>query len=83
MSQLSLPKYEVGMVVVAPSSNIPYITEDKKYVVLDVERDRLKIQDDSGDTRYYESFLFIEPDVYYSMTMYLTMLRMFDLKLSN
>ena len=83
MKALLLPTYTVGMIVVSPSSNIPYISEDNKYIVLDIEGDWIQIQDDSGDIRYYQSHLFIDPDVYYNMIMYLTMLRIFDLKPSN
>ena len=79
MANLSLPDFKVGMIVVTPSSNIPYLTEDSKYIILDIQDEWIQIQDDSGETRYYQSFLFIEPDVYYNMILYLSLLRLFDL----
>lgn len=83
MSKLLLPTYKIGMTVVAPSSNIPHITEDKKYVILDIQDDWLQVQDDSGYNRYHQSFLFIDPDVYYNMMIYLTIIRIFDLNPYN
>ena len=79
MSSLAIQDIKAGMIVVTPSSNLPNLTEDRKYVVLDVEGDWIQIQDDSGDIRYYQSFLFIEADVYYAMILYLSMLRIFDI----
>lgn len=83
MKKLLLPTYKVGMIVVTPSSNVPHLTEDKAYTILDIEGEWFQIQDDSNEIRYYQSHLFIEPDVYYNMIMYLTLLRMLDLKPSN
>ena len=79
MANLILPDFQVGMIVVTPASNVPNITEDTKYVILDIEGDFIQIQDDTGKLGFYESFLFIEPDVYYNMIMYLSLLRLFEL----
>jgi hypothetical protein len=80
MSKLVLPDFKVGMIVVCPSSSIPHITEDKKYVIVDVENDWIMIQDDTDDTRYYQAHLFIEADVYYTMLMWLTLMRLFGIE---
>ena len=79
VSKLVLPDFSPGMIVVTPTSNIPFLTEDKKYIVLDVEGDWLMIEDDSEDTRYYQSHLFIEADVYYNMILWLTLMRLFEI----
>jgi hypothetical protein len=68
------------MIVVSPSSLVPYITEDKQYVVLSLNGDDwITIQDDTGETRSYQSHLFIEANVYYTMILWLTMMRLFDI----
>ena len=79
MSSLILPDFKIGMVVTTPTTSMQYLTEDKKYIIQDIEDEWLMITNDIGETRYYRSHLFIETDVYYTMIMYLTMIRMFDL----
>lgn len=79
MSKLVLPTFKIGMLVVTPCSDIFHLTEDKKYVILDVQDDWLQITDDQNDTRYYRSNFFIEADVYYNMILYLTMIRLFEI----
>lgn len=79
MSKLILPDFQVGMIVVTPSSNIPHLTEDKKYIVLDVESDWIQIKDDSEDIRYYQSHLFIEANVYYNMILWLSLMRLYNI----
>ena len=77
---LSIPDFRVGMVVVTPTTSKPFLTEDRKYVVLSVADDKfIQIQDDTGETRYYHSHLFIEADTYYGMTMWLSTMRVFNL----
>jgi hypothetical protein len=83
MTRLAIPELIVGMVVVTPSSCLPSLTEDKRYVILDLSSDDwVLIQDDSGETRYYQAHLFIEANVYYSMLIWLTLVRMFDIPLN-
>jgi len=79
MNGLLLPDFEVGMIVVCPSSNIPGITEDKKYVITDLEKGWVMIRNDEEETRYYQCHLFIEADVYYNMLLWLTFMRLFEL----
>jgi hypothetical protein len=80
MFTLTIPDLTVGMVVITPTTLDPYLTEDTKYVVLSVIKDDLiSIQDDTGEERLYQSHLFIEADVYYSMIMWLSIMRIFDL----
>ena len=79
MSSLQLPEFAVGMIVVTPSSQITHLTEDRKYVIEDIDGDWLSITDDTGDSRFYQSHIFIEADVYYNMLLFLTMIRLFDI----
>lgn len=71
---------QVGMVVVSPTTLAPYITEDKRYVILSIDGDDwITIQDDTGEARSYQSHLFIEADVYYTMILWLALMRLFDI----
>lgn len=79
MNNLTLPDFSVGMMVVSPASNLPHITEDRKYIVIDVEDGWIMLKDDTDDVRYYQSHLFIEADVYYNMMLWLAMMRLFDI----
>jgi len=66
--------------VITPTTVMPYLTEDKKYAVLAIDGDDwILIQDDTGATRHYQSHLFIEANVYYSMVLWLLLVRMFDI----
>ena len=83
MSKLILPQFQVGMIVVSPAENVPHITKDKYYVILDVEPDWIQIQDDTDEIRYYQSHLFIEADVYYNMCMWISLMRLFDIDVKD
>ena len=80
MANLSMSEFQVGSVVVTPSSNIPNLTEDTKYVILGIQGDFVKIENDIGKIGLYKSVIFIEPDIYYNMIFYLTLLRLFNLE---
>ncbi len=80
MSSLILPILEIGMVVITPTSNIRQLTEDKKYIIQDIEGDWILLTNDLNEARLYKSHLFMEPDVYYNMLLYLTLLRLFNFK---
>lgn len=78
---LSMPTFKKGMIVVSPCTIVPYITEDKKYIILDIDdQDFILITDDTGEEKYYQSHLFIEANVYYTMIMWLSTIRLFDIK---
>lgn len=80
MSNLTIPELSVGMVVITPTTLMPYLTEDKKYVILAIDGDDwVQIQDDTETIRHYQSHLFIEANVYYSMVLWLSLMRMFDI----
>jgi len=77
---LTIPDLAVGMIVITPMTISPYLTEDKRYVVLSViQDDWITIQDDTGEERAHRAHLFIEADVYYSMMIWLTIMRIFEL----
>ena len=80
---MQLPTFIVGMIVVTPTSNIPLLTEDRKYIIKDIEDDWIQIADDSGDLRYYRSHLFIEADVYYNMILFLSLVRLFNINVNH
>jgi hypothetical protein len=79
MNSLILPDFQIGMVVTTPTSTLQYLTEDKKYIIQDVEDEWIMVTNDINETRYYRAHLFIETNVYYNMIMYLTLIRLFDL----
>ena len=79
MSKMILPDFQVGTIVITTTPNSPYLTEDQKYVILDVEGDWIQIEDDSGEVRYYQSHLFIEVNIYYNMLLWLMLIRLFDI----
>lgn len=80
ISKLKLVPFKVGMTITTPCSNLPYITEDYYYTILDVEGDWLQLKDDTEEVRYYRSHLFIEANVYYNTIMWIVVNRLFDLK---
>jgi hypothetical protein len=80
MSKLKLPEMKIGMVVITPCVNAPNLSEDKGYTILDIDGDWIRIMDDTGESRYYQSHLFIEADVYYSLLMWLTTCRILDIE---
>jgi hypothetical protein len=80
MSSLTIRDMQVGMIVVTPTSLVPYLTEDKRYVVLAVHGDDwISIQDDTGEENTYHSHLFIEANVYYTMIVWLVIMRLFEI----
>jgi hypothetical protein len=80
MFTLTIPDLAVGMVVITPNTVTPHLTEDKRYVILSLDGDDwITIQDDLGEERSFQSHLFIEADVYYSMIMWLSIMRLFDM----
>lgn len=80
MFSLTIPDLKVGMVVITPATIKPYLTEDKRYVILSVIQDDLvSIQDDTGEERIHQAHLFIEANVYYSTIMWLVIIRLFDI----
>lgn len=79
MSNLVLPTFTIGMVVITPANNVPHLTEDRKYIILDIDKDWVKIEDDTEEARYYQSHLFIEADIYYNMLLWLTLMRCLDM----
>jgi hypothetical protein len=65
----------VGMVVITPNSIYPGLTAYKKYIIQDVQDEWIRISDDTGQYRYYQSFLFMEPDIYHTMCLYMSISR--------
>jgi hypothetical protein len=77
-TKLLIKDFEVGMIVITPNDIHPGLTAHRRYVIEDVAEDWIKILDDTDESRYYQSFLFIEPDVYYTITMFMTMTRLLE-----
>ncbi len=82
MSNLTLPILKPGMVVVTPSTDLSNLTEDKKYIIEDTEEGWIMITDDTGEFKYYRSHFFIEADVYYNMILFLTLIRLLNIKVN-
>jgi len=80
VSKLHLIPFKAGMIVATPCDNLPHLTEDAYYTIIDVEGDWLQVKDDTEEIRYYRSHLFIEADVYYNTIMWMVVFRLFDLK---
>jgi hypothetical protein len=77
-NRLLIKDFQPGMVVITPNSIHPVLTKHKNYIVLDVIDDHIKIMDDTGAKRYYQAYLFIEPGVYYTIALYMTISRLFS-----
>lgn len=78
MIDLTLQDFKVGDVVITPCKDILTLTEDRKYIVSGVEDEWIEITDDTGETRFYQSYLFIETNVYYNLLLYITLMRLFE-----
>lgn len=76
--EVSIPNLARGMVVVTPYQDQTSITPNKTYIIEGVYHEFLLIKNDLGVTHPYESIMFIEADVYFTMLMFLTLMRAFN-----
>jgi len=75
----SLPELEVNMIVTTPFTTLPHITPNKKYVISKLEQDMVWIRNDYDQIQPYKSLHFIEADVFYSLALYITFMRILNL----
>lgn len=74
-----LPDLQVSMVVTTPYTTLPGITPNKKYVIVDIDRDEILLMNDLGRVRTYQAINFIEADVFFALCLYVTFVRMLGL----
>lgn len=74
-----LPGLEKHMVVITPYQLIPHITPNKKYIILEIDRDIISIRNDIGIVSRYSGIEFIEADIYFTLNLYMTFTRILNL----
>lgn len=72
---LSLPNLEVHMVVTTPYKIISNITPNKKYMILGIDEDNILIRNDVGVECLYLGLYFIEADIFFALSLYMTYVR--------
>lgn len=75
----SMPELEVNMIVVTPYRTLPHITPNKKYVIAKLDDEILWIRNDYGEDTPYKAINFIEADVYFALSLYITFMRILNL----
>lgn len=76
---LTIPELTTNMIVVTPNDNIANITPYKKYIIVNMYKNLICIENDIGQITFYHSINFIEVDVFFSLSMYMTLSRLFNL----
>ena len=74
-----LPELEVNMIVTTPYKTLPHITPNKKYVIHKLEQDIVWIQNDYRRIEAYKAIHFIEAEVFYALSLYITFMRILNL----
>jgi len=77
--ELSIPELSTNMIVVTPNDSIENITPYKKYVIINIYRNMVLLRNDEGSEIYYHSVNFIEVDIFFALSLYMTLTRMFNL----
>lgn len=67
------------MVVITPYLLVPNITQHKKYVIEDINKDMIKLRNDAGMLTWYLGIEFVEPDIYHTINLLMTFNRFLDL----
>lgn len=74
-----LPELQVNMIVVTSYNTLPNITPNKKYIIENIEQDLILIRNDHNKITYYKAINFIEADVYFSLCLYYTFMKLLNL----
>ena len=74
-----IPSMKANMVVTTPYDNIPGIQPNKKYVIFKVSGDKVWIRNDKDIVQEYDSIDFIEADLYFALSLYMTFMRLLNL----
>ena len=71
---MSLPGLEVHMVVITPCVTMPNITAHKKYIILDIDRNRqlVKVSNDKEVDTWFRGIDFIDADTFYVVSLLMT-----------
>lgn len=75
----SLPDLEKYMVVTTPYQTIPNITANSKYIILGIDRNLILLRNDAGVECLYSGIDFIEAEIYFALSLYITCTKMFGL----
>ncbi len=75
----NLPELEKHMVVTTPYQTIPNITANKKYIILGVDRNLVLLRNDVGAECLYSGLDFIEAEIFFALSMYMTFTRILGL----
>ena len=74
-----LPDLEKYMVVTTPYQTIPNITANKKYIILGTEKGMIQLRNDIGVIGIYSGIEFIEAEIFFALSLYLTFTRVLGL----
>ena len=74
-----LPDLEINMVVTTPYKTLTNITPNKKYIIHQMSQDTLWIRNDLDSIEPYKALYFIEADVYFALSLYITFMRVLNL----
>lgn len=74
--KFSNPKIERGSVVVAWRADLKKVTPKKHYTVVVRDSEWIFFKDDSGELGRYRSIFFMEADVVYTISFYMTLTRL-------
>lgn len=76
---LDLPILQVNMIVTTYYKNLPHITPNKRYIISKIEDDIIWLRNDYGETKPYKNIFFIEADVFFALSLYITFMRLLNL----
>lgn len=74
-----IPQISRNMIVASPHKNLPHITSNKRYVVTKVEEEYVWVRNDYGDITPYKAIHFIEADVLFALSLYITFMNLLNL----
>lgn len=74
-----IPDPRKSMIVASPHKYLPHITQNKRYIISEVEEDYVWIVNDYGQKSPYKAIHFMEVDVLFSLSLYITFMRLLNL----
>ena len=74
-----LPDLEVNMIITTPYKTLTHITPNRKYVIHQISQDMLWIRNDADIIQPYRALYFIEADVFFALSLYITFMRVLNL----
>jgi len=76
---LLLPDMEINMIITTPYQTLPHITPYRKYIITKLEDDILWLRNDYGEVTPYKGINFIEADVFFALSLYITFMKILNL----